>query len=133
MIAAVGSVFITPWNLSFNSPLVIHYTLDILGCFIGPLFGILLYDFYVIHKRSMNVDALFSEDPKGVLLVRQWLQPPCNQGIDCLHDHHGYFCCGSRTHLAWFIGVAAGTILYHLMTGQVRMQLRNAALANQKA
>ena len=36
MIAAVGSIFITPWNL-FNNPQVIHYTIDILGAFIGPL------------------------------------------------------------------------------------------------
>ena len=46
-IAAVGSIFITPWNL-FNSPEVIHYTLDMLAAFIGPLFGILLVDFYLI-------------------------------------------------------------------------------------
>ena len=45
MIAAVGSVFLTPWNL-YNNPEVIHYTLDILGSFIGPLFGILIADFY---------------------------------------------------------------------------------------
>jgi NCS1 family nucleobase:cation symporter-1 len=39
MIAAVGSILLTPWNL-FNSPELIHYTLDVLGAFIGPLFGI---------------------------------------------------------------------------------------------
>ena len=30
MIAAVGSIFITPWNL-YNNPEVIHYTIDVLG------------------------------------------------------------------------------------------------------
>ncbi len=40
MIAAVGSVLLTPWNL-YNNPEVIHYTLDTLGAFIGPLFGVL--------------------------------------------------------------------------------------------
>jgi NCS1 family nucleobase:cation symporter-1 len=30
MIAAVGSILLTPWNL-FNSPELIHYTLDVLG------------------------------------------------------------------------------------------------------
>lgn len=44
MLAAVGAVFITPRNL-FNSPAVIHYTLDVLASFIGPLFGILVVDF----------------------------------------------------------------------------------------
>ena len=41
MIAAVGSVLLTPWNL-YNSPETIHYTLDTLGAFIGPLFGVLI-------------------------------------------------------------------------------------------
>jgi NCS1 family nucleobase:cation symporter-1 len=36
MIAAVGSVLITLWNL-YNNPEVIHYTLETLGAFIGPL------------------------------------------------------------------------------------------------
>ncbi|KXZ64922.1 putative allantoin permease [Acinetobacter venetianus] len=64
MIAAVGSIFITPWNL-FNSPELIHYTLDTLAAFIGPLFGILLTDFYFIHKQNVVVDDLFNDKPTG--------------------------------------------------------------------
>jgi NCS1 family nucleobase:cation symporter-1 len=64
MIAAVASIFITPWNL-FNNPLMIHYTLDILAAFIGPLFGILLVDFYLIKKQQIDVDALFDDSPSG--------------------------------------------------------------------
>src|SRR6185437_4195852 len=50
MIAAVGSVLITPWNL-YNSPETIHFTLDTLGAFIGPLYGVLIADYYLIKKR----------------------------------------------------------------------------------
>jgi NCS1 family nucleobase:cation symporter-1 len=57
MIAAVGSVLLTPWNL-FQSPELIHYTLDVLGSFIGPLFGILLADFYLIKRGKVFVDDL---------------------------------------------------------------------------
>ena len=64
MIAAVGSVFLTPWNLS-NNPEVIHYTLDILGSFIGPLFGILIADFYYVQKQRVNVDDLYSMETRG--------------------------------------------------------------------
>ena len=59
MIAAVGSIFITPWNL-FNNPQVIHYTIDILGAFIGPLFGVLLADFYLVKKQKIEVDDLYT-------------------------------------------------------------------------
>jgi nucleobase:cation symporter-1, NCS1 family len=59
MIAAVGSVLLTPWNL-YNNPEVIHYTLEILGAFIGPLFGVLIADFYLIRKQQIAVDDLFT-------------------------------------------------------------------------
>ena len=51
MIAAVGSVLITPWNL-YNNPEVIHYTLETLGAFIGPLFGVLIADYYLVRRQQ---------------------------------------------------------------------------------
>ncbi|MEM6162181.1 NCS1 family nucleobase:cation symporter-1 [Erwinia sp. P6884] len=69
MIAAVGSVLLTPWNL-FQSPELIHYTLDVLGAFIGPLFGILLCDFYLIKGGKVSVDDLFNDTPAG----KYWYQ-----------------------------------------------------------
>ena len=64
MIAAVGSVLITPWNL-YNNPDVIHYTLETLGAFIGPLFGVLLADYYLVHKQKVVVDDLFTMSKTG--------------------------------------------------------------------
>lgn len=64
MIAAVGSVLITPWNL-YNNPEVIHYTLETLGAFIGPLFGVLIADFYLIRKEKVVIDDLFTMDETG--------------------------------------------------------------------
>jgi NCS1 family nucleobase:cation symporter-1 len=73
-IAAVASIFITPWNL-FNSPEVIHYTLDMLAAFIGPLFGILLVDFYLVRKQHIVVEDLYSEHPEGAY----WYQGGVNR------------------------------------------------------
>jgi NCS1 family nucleobase:cation symporter-1 len=64
MIAAVGSVLITPWNL-YSSPEVIHYTLDTLGAFIGPLYGVLIADYYLIKKQKVVVDDLYTLSPSG--------------------------------------------------------------------
>ena len=64
MIAAVASIFITPWNL-FNNPEVIHYTLDVLASCIGPLFGILLVDYYLLRRGRIEVAALFDDTPEG--------------------------------------------------------------------
>ena len=64
MIAAVGSIFLTPWNL-YNSPETIHYTLDTLAAFIGPVFGVLIAYFYVINRGDLNIPALFDSSPSG--------------------------------------------------------------------
>jgi nucleobase:cation symporter-1, NCS1 family len=64
MIAAVGSVLITPWNL-YSSPAVIHYTLDTLGAFIGPLYGVLIADYYLVKKQKVVVDDLYTLAPDG--------------------------------------------------------------------
>src|SRR6195952_1502024 len=69
MIAAVGSVLITPWNL-YNNPDVIHYTLETLGAFIGPLFGVLICDYYLIRRRVVVVDDLFTMSPGGRYFFR---------------------------------------------------------------
>jgi nucleobase:cation symporter-1, NCS1 family len=74
MIAAVGSVLITPWNL-YNNPEVIHYTLETLGAFIGPLFGVLIADFYLLRRQQVVVDELFSMSPTGRYWYRGGYHP----------------------------------------------------------
>jgi nucleobase:cation symporter-1, NCS1 family len=74
MIAAVGSVLITPWNL-YSSPEVIHYTLDTLGAFIGPLYGVLIADYYLVKKRRVVVDDLYTMSPEGTYHYRKGYNP----------------------------------------------------------
>ncbi|QYN35645.1 NCS1 family nucleobase:cation symporter-1 [Pseudonocardia sp. DSM 110487] len=74
MIAAVGSVLITPWNL-YSSPEVIHYTLDTLGAFIGPLYGVLIADYYLVKKRQVVVDDLYTMRPDGAYHYRKGYNP----------------------------------------------------------
>jgi NCS1 family nucleobase:cation symporter-1 len=125
MIAAVASVFITPWNL-FNRPEVIHYTLDILGSFIGPLYGVLIVDFYVIKREQIDVDAMFTMSPAG----RYWydggvnrtavlaLVPAACVAIACVIVPSLH----ALANFSWFIGVAVAAGIYRLLA-------RRAALA----
>ncbi len=123
MIAAVGSVLLTPWNL-FQSPELIHYTLDVLGAFIGPLFGILLADFYLIKRGKVFVDDLFSVSPQG----RYWynngfnpkaiaaLVPSVAVGliisfIPALHEVANF---------SWFIGAFTGAGCYRWLARHER-------------
>ncbi|MET8145896.1 NCS1 family nucleobase:cation symporter-1 [Sphaerisporangium sp. NPDC005288] len=69
MIAAVGSVLLTPWNW-YGNPDAIHYTLGLLGALIGPLFGILIAGYYVCSRQRVWVDELFTLDRGG----RYWFR-----------------------------------------------------------
>ncbi|MDR6537092.1 NCS1 family nucleobase:cation symporter-1 [Variovorax soli] len=118
MIAAVGSVFLTPWNL-YNNPEVIHYTLDILGSFIGPLFGILIADFYLVQKQHVVVDDLYTLSSKGRYWYRNgynmkavWtLVPSALVPILCvlIPSWRG------AANYAWFIGMGLGFVIYALV------------------
>ena len=74
MIAAVGSVILTPWNW-YNSDQGILFTLGILGALIGPLFGILIAGYYRISKQRVWVDDMYTMEPDRQVLVPQRLQP----------------------------------------------------------
>ena len=39
---------------------MIHYTLDTLGAFIGPLYGVLIADYYLVKKQRVVVDDLYT-------------------------------------------------------------------------
>ena len=118
MIAAVGSIFLTPWNL-YNNPQVIHYTLDILGSFIGPLFGILIADYYLVQRQKVDVDALYSMDPKGAYWYQngynrkaiQALVPSAIIPILCVLIPSWQ----AAANFTWFIGMALGFVIYTLL------------------
>lgn len=57
-------MLILPWNL-YNSPLVIVYFLSGLGALLGPLYGVIMVDYWLIRKGRINVPQLYSEDPNG--------------------------------------------------------------------
>ncbi|WP_417924849.1 NCS1 family nucleobase:cation symporter-1 [Collimonas pratensis] len=130
MIAAVASVFITPWNL-FNNPHVIHYTLDILGSFIGPLFGILIADFYLVKKQQVSVDDLYSMDEKGAYWYRNGYNPKAIMAL--IPSAIIPILCvlvpafGGLANFTWFIGMGCGLLIY--WTISVRQVLPAAATA----
>jgi nucleobase:cation symporter-1, NCS1 family len=130
MIAAVGSVFITPWNL-YNNPAIIHYTLDILGAFIGPLFGILIADFYVVKRQHVVVDGLYTMSPSGpywydggynksaiAAIIPSALIPALCAFVPAL---------SAAANFTWFIGVGLSFAIYATLMRQRRAPVAEAA------
>ncbi len=120
MIAAVGSVILTPWNW-YNNDDAIFWTLGMLGALIGPLFGILIADYYLIRKQKIVVDDLFTLDPEGsyyytkgynpaavkavvlagVLSILSVVIPKLGGVLTWLPDY------------SWFLGCALGFVSYY--------------------
>lgn len=74
MIAAAGSVLLTPWNWYDNTD-AIHYTLGVLAALIGPLFGVLIADYYLIRKQHVSVDDLFTMSDRAAYWYRKGYNP----------------------------------------------------------
>ncbi|GBR07416.1 NCS1 family nucleobase:cation symporter-1 [Acetobacter oeni] len=121
MIAAAGAIVVMPWNL-YARPDLIHLTLDVLGTFIAPLTGILLADYYVVRKRQMVTDALYSTSPDGPYWYANGINPVAITALVLS------VLCGLATvfvpllaflqNFSWFAGFFAGFILH---TGLTRL------------
>ena len=58
IISAVIALLITPWNL-YNNPIIVNIFLAALGAVLGPLFGIIIADYYLLRKQKVQVSELF--------------------------------------------------------------------------
>jgi NCS1 family nucleobase:cation symporter-1 len=80
MIAAVGSLLITPWNWYDNAN-AIFWTLGLLGALIGPLFGILIADYYLIRGQKIVLDDLFTLDADGAYYYTKGYNPAAIKAV----------------------------------------------------
>lgn len=112
--AAIGLV-ILPWKL-YNSPVIIEYFLGGLGAILGPLFGVIMADYWLIRKSRVNVPDLFTEKPTGDYQYTQGfnlraivaLVPAAVIAIIiALVPRFAQF-----SGFSWFIGAALGAIFY---------------------
>ncbi|MGA6127496.1 MULTISPECIES: NCS1 family nucleobase:cation symporter-1 [unclassified Microbacterium] len=74
MIAAVGSVFLTPWNW-YSDATAIHYSLGILAALIGPLFGLLVAGYYIAARQRIKTDDMFTMSEQGAYWYRRGYNP----------------------------------------------------------
>jgi nucleobase:cation symporter-1, NCS1 family len=118
MIAAVAAVFVLPWRL-YNSPEVIHYTLDILGDAIGPLYGILVADYFLVRHERLLPDQLFSDRPDGAYWYNNGVNPVAVKALVVGVVVGSAFVfipvLNVLAPFSWFIGVAAGGGTYWWM------------------
>jgi len=140
MIAAVGSVLLTPWNWYANDD-AIHYTLGVLGALIGPLFGVLIADYFLIRKEHIVVDDLFSMSETG----RYWYKSGYNPDAVAATAIAGAVSIASVilpklldaglwiSDYSWFIGCGLGFAAYYLLAARAGSATQTALNGHSKA
>ncbi|MDQ0261886.1 NCS1 family nucleobase:cation symporter-1 [Sinomonas atrocyanea] len=113
LIAALIALVITPWNL-FNSPVVVNLFLGGLGALLGPLFGIIMVDYYVLRRQHVAVCDLFRErghytyrsgwNPKAVASFVVSAVPAVVVALVPAFDYLAPF--------SWFIGGAIAAVVH---------------------
>jgi NCS1 family nucleobase:cation symporter-1 len=58
LISALLALLVTPWNI-YSSPVAINYFLGGLAAFLGPLFGIIIVDYYLVKRGRIDVEGLY--------------------------------------------------------------------------
>ena len=74
LVTAIIGLVILPWTL-YNSPLVINYFLGGLGAILGPFFGLIMVDYWIIRRQRLNIPDLYSEAADGTYHYRNGFNP----------------------------------------------------------
>ncbi|KUN03908.1 nitrate reductase [Streptomyces yokosukanensis] len=119
MISTVAALVVTPWNL-FSNPTVVNYFLGGLGAFLGPLFGVIMTDYYWVKRGRIDVDALFDARPGAPYLYRRGVNPralwaflPAAAVAAVMALVKGF---SDVAPYSWFIGTALAAALYTLLS-----------------
>ena len=115
LVSATIGLVILPWKL-YDSPVIIEYFLGGLGAILGPLFGVIMADYWLIRKARINVPDLFTEKPTGDYHYSGGFNPRALIAlvpaaiISIVIALVPYF--DEFSEFSWFIGAALGAIFY---------------------
>ncbi|WP_068061628.1 NCS1 family nucleobase:cation symporter-1 [Nocardia xishanensis] len=116
IITAVLSILVMPWKLWQNQDFIIYF-LGGVGALMGPVFGILIVDYYLTRRQRTAVADLYADTPEG----RYWFSRGFNPKALTALALSGTVAVivalapDSRevTALSWPVGAALGALLMY--------------------
>jgi len=121
VITIIGFIVGIFW-LPLLSQIGILAFVDTLGSFFGPLFGIMIVDYYLLKKTNLNNNEIFSLDEKGLYfysngwhlkavysLVLGFVFAASTIWNESLMSFHSY---------SWIIGAFISSLTYYLLTSK---------------
>jgi NCS1 family nucleobase:cation symporter-1 len=74
LISAIAAVALLPWHL-YDSPVAVNYFLGGLGGLLGPLFGVIFADYYLVRRQVVAVPELYVDGPASRYYYRGGWNP----------------------------------------------------------
>lgn len=119
LVASVVAILVMPWKLYANAAMV-QYTLGTLGAFIGPIFGIIVFDYYILRRRQISLEHLYTADPNGAYhysngfnkkaILALVLAGLVSNAIAHIPAFSGIAA------FSWFFGAGAGALFHYLFS-----------------
>ncbi|SFJ10440.1 NCS1 family nucleobase:cation symporter-1 [Bradyrhizobium sp. Gha] len=128
LITSILSVMVCPW-LFVSSPQAITIFVGIFGAVLGPMFGIMVSDYYLVRKQHVIVEDLYSMSASGSLhfengwnrraLVALVLSGAASIGLSLLGTYKVIPNIGDW---GWLVGASLGAVLHlALMSRETRV------------
>jgi NCS1 family nucleobase:cation symporter-1 len=124
LITSILSVLVCPW-LFVASPQAITLFVSIFGSALGPLFGIIISDYYLVKRRAVVLDDLYSMSPSGTYfysggwnrnaVVALVLSGFLSIGLALMGAYGSVINVGDW---GWLIGAVAGALIYVALAGR---------------
>jgi NCS1 family nucleobase:cation symporter-1 len=111
-------LIILPWNL-YNNPLVIVYFLGGLGALLGPLFGVVMADYWLLRRGKVNVPELYSDKPSAAYFYKKGVNPKAIMALlpaSAVAILIAFVpAVEAAAPFAWFFGAGIGALTYYLI------------------
>ncbi len=128
LITSILSVLVCPW-IFVSSPQAITVFVGIFGAVLGPMYGIMVADYYLVKKQSVVLNDLYTLSPQGSL----YFDGGWNSRALWALGISGLLSIGLSLAGAfgimlnvgdwgWLIGAVAGAVLYRLFSARSTVQ-----------
>jgi NCS1 family nucleobase:cation symporter-1 len=118
IITAVIALASLPWKL-YSTPVLITYFLGGVGALMGPLFGVMAVDYFVLRRGNVRVADLFTPDSRSIYYFRRGVNPLAVAAFipaAILSLIVAFVpALSSVAPFSWFVGVGSSALLYYVI------------------
>jgi NCS1 family nucleobase:cation symporter-1 len=134
LITAIAALLVLPWKV-YGSPVAVQYFLGGLAAFLGPLFGIIMADYYLRRHGRVNVSDLYRATPDAEysyqrgwnrMAVLAFVPAAAVAAVVALVPGSVVALFGKLAPFSWFIGAVLGAGVYLLITARQRVPVPSA-------